>query len=53
MKKLPPALVNTWITLARSNTVDQEVKIRALLMLREKIGNPSEIVAYMKENNLS
>ena len=51
-KTVPLALVKTWLGLVRSNDVDDEVKHRALLMLRSKIGKPEEVHAYMKKHDL-
>ena len=49
---LPVALVKTWISLARNKEADQEVKTRALSMLREKVGTPKQILLYMKKHNI-
>lgn len=46
-KHAPLALVKTWIELAKSDKTDPEVKNRALFMLREKVGTPIELAAYM------
>jgi len=51
-KEVPLALVKTWVTLARNKDADQDVVIRALSMLREKIGTPDQISAYMKKHNI-
>ena len=49
-KKVPVVLVKTWINLARGN--DTEAKLRALSMLREKVGTPEQISAFMKYHNI-
>lgn len=52
-KEVPLALVKTWIGLVTSKETDQEVKTRALSMLREKVGSPNEIAMYMKKHNIN
>ncbi len=51
--EVPVQLVKTWIILARQNDVDKVVKYRALSMLRDKIGTPEQISAYMKKHNIN
>lgn len=51
--EVPVQLVKTWITLARQNEADEVVRHRALLMLRDKIGTPEQISAYMKKHKIN
>ncbi|MGO3848683.1 MAG: hypothetical protein ACTJIB_10430 [Pseudoalteromonas prydzensis] len=48
----PVALVETWIQLVRTENIDMEVRNRASKMLKEKIGDTVDILAYVKKHNL-
>lgn len=48
----PKALVDTWLSLIRSDKSDQQVKMRAMEMLRNCIGSPQEIEAYLKQHHI-
>lgn len=52
-QQAPLVLVKTWIGLVTSKEADLEVKARALTMLREKVGSPKEIEAYMIKHNIN
>jgi len=49
---VPKLLIETWISLVRNNETSQEVRTRALTMLREKVGTPDQISDYMKKHDI-
>jgi len=51
-KEIPKVLVQTWVSLARSSEASDEVKIRALSMLKQALGSPENIASYMKKHNI-
>lgn len=51
-KEMPKILVETWIALARSSEADQEVKMRALSMLKDAFESPQHIAEYMKKHRI-
>lgn len=48
----PVALVETWIQLVRTENIDMEVRNRASKMLKDKIGDTVDILAYVKKHNI-
>lgn len=46
------ALVETWIQLVRTENIDMEVRNRASKMLKDKIGDTVDILAYVKKHNI-
>ncbi|GAA5138594.1 hypothetical protein [Thalassotalea piscium] len=51
-KNQPPIpLIKTWIALARQND-HPDAKLRALQMLRDKVGTPEEIAKLLKQLNM-
>lgn len=51
-KEVPKVLVETWISLARNNECNEEVRIKALRSLANSLGSVKEIAAYMKRHNI-
>lgn len=49
---MPVVLVKTWIDLARSDKADQNIKKRALSMLKSAFESNESIVEYMKKHGL-
>ena len=51
-KEVPKVLVQTWISLARNADCSNEVRNRALSMLKDALGSPENIAAYMKKHSI-